>query len=120
MTIDTWRNYAKCFATTGDERQRLMTAHLSPDIVYRDPNTELRGHEAFAAEMTRMQAMFPDHTFEILAIDAHHRHSVARWRLLDPEGKHVTNGLSHAIHDTDGRLADITGYYPITTTTGWR
>jgi hypothetical protein len=120
MSIEIWRNYARCFATSGAERQSLMTTHLSPDVVYRDPRTELRGHEAFAAEMARMRAMFPGHTFEILAVDAHHGRSVARWRLLDAEGNHVTNGLSHAIHDTDGRLADITGYYPITAAAGWQ
>jgi hypothetical protein len=49
MSLETWRNYAKCFATSGDERQRLMAAHLSPTVVYRDPNTEVHGHEAFAA-----------------------------------------------------------------------
>ena len=120
MSVDAWRGYAQCFATSGQERQRLMTAHLSPSVVYRDPNTEVHGYEAFAAEMTRTQAVFPGHTFEILAVDAHHRHSVARWRLLDVEGKHVANGLSHAVHDADGRLADITGFYPIAPVTDWR
>ncbi|HKS99365.1 MAG TPA: nuclear transport factor 2 family protein [Rugosimonospora sp.] len=118
MSIDTWRHYAKCFATSGDERERLMNAHLSPTVVYRDPNTEVHGHQAFAAEMTRTQAMFPGHTFEVFAVDAHHDRSVARWRLLDADGNHVANGLSHAIHDTDGRLSDITGFYPIAPV-GW-
>ena len=120
MSIDTWRNYARCFSTSDDERQRLMAAHLSPKVIYRDPNTEVHGHEAFAAEMTRMQTAFPGHTFEVFAVDAHHNHSMARWRLLDAEGNHVTNGLSHGIHDTDGRLADITGFYPIKPITGWQ
>jgi hypothetical protein len=70
--------------------------------------------------MTRMQAIFPGHTFEVFAVDAHHRHSVARWRLLDAHGNHIANGLSHAVHDADGRLADITGFYPVVPTAGWQ
>lgn len=119
MSIETWPNYARCFATSGEERRRLMAAHLSPDVVYRDPRTEVRGQQAFDAEMTRMQAMFPGHTFEVLAVDAHHAHSVARWRLLDADGNHIATGLSHAVHDTDGRLADITGFYPVAAVAGW-
>ena len=120
MTVDTWRNYAKCFATSGEERRQLMSAHLSPTVVYRDPSTEVHGHDAFAEEMDRMQARFPGYTFEVFAVDAHHDRSVARWRLLDPDGNHLANGMSHAIHDGDGRLADITGFYPIAPGTGWR
>jgi predicted ester cyclase len=111
MTIETWRLYAQCWSQTQDERRAALSQHVTDDVRYRDPNTEVAGRDALAAYMAGFQHAFPGHCFEIREVVAHHDRSVAWWRQLDPCGHAVHDGVSFAAHDETGRLRDITGFF---------
>ena len=113
MNIEFWKTYAGCWSVSEDVRRKLLPQVASADVCYRDPNTEVAGHAAFSAYMGGFQKGFPGHRFDIDHVDAHHGRSLARWRLVDAGGKLVQHGVSAAVHDGEGRLRDVTGFFPV-------
>ena len=49
--------------------------------------------------------------FEITSVRHHHDRSLAAWRLVDPNGQVVFDGVSTARYVADGRLEDISGFF---------
>lgn len=106
-----WRRYARIWSLDGEARDAELRACCAPAVAYADPRVELEGLEAFAACMDGFRAAFPGHGFAIRAVSAHHGHSLARWDLLDPEGRAVLPGLSHGELDAEGRFLRLRGFY---------
>jgi len=111
MTHDFWRSYASCWSAPDAQRTELLPQLTSADVSYRDPMTEVRGREAFSAYMKQFQNGYPGHRFDVERVDAHHDRSLARWQLIDPSGQPVQRGVSSAVHDEEGRLRDVTGFF---------
>jgi hypothetical protein len=112
MTNELWATYAQCWSASGDDRARVLADVTASDVRYRDPQAEAHGRESLSAYMGQFQKGFPGHRFGITRVDAHHGRSLARWELLDPNGTAVQRGISYAVHDGEGRLAEITGFFP--------
>jgi hypothetical protein len=114
MNIEMWKSYARCWSLASEARAELLPQLTAEAVRYRDPYAEIAGREAFAAYMAGFQKGFPGHSFAIDDVAAHHDGSLARWRQVDGEGRVVCNGISYAAHDPDGRLREITGFFPQT------
>lgn len=73
----------------------------------------MQGQDAFSDYMGAFQRGFPGFRFAIARVDAHHGRSLAHWHLVDGAGTPVQDGVSCAAHDDQGRLRDVTGFFPI-------
>ncbi|MCD6078045.1 MAG: hypothetical protein K0R89_1983 [Ramlibacter sp.] len=77
-----------------------------------DPPMEGRGHAGISDLAATLLSQFPGHRFErSTAIDAHHDFARYGWRLLDPLGAEVLEGVDFVQFDVDGRIARIVGFF---------
>ena len=111
--------------------ERLVDAHLAayanPDATSRmaairdlwsqegrlvDPPMEARGHAGISDLAATLLSQFPGHRFErSTAVDTHHEFLRYGWRLLDPKGVAVLEGVDFVQFDVDGRIARIVGFF---------
>ncbi|GAA2866124.1 hypothetical protein Acy02nite_38840 [Actinoplanes cyaneus] len=113
MNTDIWHAYAAAWTAPAAERRTLLERHVSPEVAYRDPGIEVRGRDELAGYMHDFGQAMPGLRFAIVAVDAHHDRSLAHWEMRDPDDVAVQNGISHAAHDAEQRLTDITGFFPM-------
>lgn len=93
-------------------RAELLARCWAADGAYRDPTVAIDGREALAEHMGGFQARLPGHRLVLrTAIDEHHRWLRFGWRMLDPGGAAVLEGLDIGERDADGRLARIVGFF---------
>jgi hypothetical protein len=110
---DIWHAYASAWSAPQPHRDDLLDRNVGPEVSYRDPTAEVLGRAGLSDYMHAFQQGFPGFSFAIVAVDAHHDRSLARWQLHDPDGTPVQDGISHAVHDATRRLTDIAGFFPI-------
>jgi hypothetical protein len=116
---------------TMNPTERLVDAHLAaycePDATQRqqavsklwssegrlvDPPLEASGHGGIAAQAGQLLAQFPGHRFErTTAIDEHHAFARYGWRLHDPAGATVLEGVDILELDVDGRIGRVVGFF---------
>lgn len=109
-----WARYARIWSAEAPVRDAELPACLAPDVRYTDPNTSLQGHDALSQYMAGFQGSVPPGSaFEITGVRDHHARSLAFWRLVSPAGLTLQSGTSFAHHADDGRLQDITGFFPV-------
>jgi len=110
---DIWHAYATAWSAPQPHRDDLLDRNVGPEVTYRDPTVEVLGRGGLSDYMHAFQQGFPGYSFAIVAVDAHHDRSLAHWKLHDPDGTPVQDGISHAVHDASRRLTDIAGFFPI-------
>jgi isopropylmalate/homocitrate/citramalate synthase len=113
MIENIWAEYASCWSATPADAALLLDRHIAAAVVYRDPSAEVHGREQLADYMRQFRESVPGHRFAILSVHGHHDRSLARWELRDDNGAAVQSGASHALHDGDRRLLEITGYFGV-------
>jgi hypothetical protein len=111
--------------------ERLVDAHLAayaePDAAARitaireiwslegrlvDPPMEARGQAGISDLAATLLSQFPGHRFErSTALDTHHEFLRYGWRLLEPNGAAVLEGVDFVQCDVDGRIARIVGFF---------
>jgi hypothetical protein len=108
-----WPRYARIWSSEPSLRESALQDCLADGATYCDPNGLLKGREALSDYMAGFQQSVPRGRFEIIQVIAHNGRSLARWALLSANGAILQQGASFATHDGDGRLKDITGFFPL-------
>lgn len=111
-TLETiWDRYAQCWSAPESERNRFLATCVADDVTYRDPHQEALGRDALQRAMVAFAKQFPGQHFVIDGVTSHHLRSLARWRLVAPDGSTSMSGTSAASHREDGRLHEISGFF---------
>ena len=77
-----------------------------------DPPMEARGHAGISDLAATLLSQFPGHRFErSTAVDAHHEFARYGWRLVEPHGAAVLEGVDFLQLDVDGRIGRIVGFF---------
>ena len=77
-----------------------------------DPPFESRGQQGIHEQAGMLLGQFPGHRFErTTAIDAHHDVLRYGWRLADPAGATVLEGVDILDLDVDGRIGRVVGFF---------
>jgi hypothetical protein len=94
--------------TNGDERRRLLELSISDDAELVDPTGRWRGVEGFSERIANYHGSAPG-TAVVSAsgVDAHNDLERYAWKIVDPEGNEIMEGLDVAERDRDGRLRRI-------------
>jgi AcrR family transcriptional regulator len=83
---DIWNAYATAWSAPRPHRDDLLDRNVGPEVTYRDPTAEVLGRGGLSDYMHAFQQVFPGYSFAIVAVDAHHDPSLARWQLRGPDG----------------------------------
>jgi hypothetical protein len=121
---------ASC-TTANASLDRLVDTHLAayaePDAARRlallkdswslegrliDPPFDATGHQGISNQAAMLLGQFPGHRFErTTAIDAHHEVLRYGWRLVNPAGTAVVEGIDVVDLDVDGRISRVVGFF---------
>jgi len=107
-----WENYVSTWKSSLiSEKRALFATCLAPDSVYTDPLILARGWQELLDYMVQFHEQVPGAYFVTQQFLAHHRCSVARWKMLNAEGLTLDEGISYAEYDDAGRLRNVTGFF---------
>lgn len=110
--LTNWNTYQAAWADiSADERQSMIAASISPDVVYTDPTSISHGYNELTAKMEDTQQRFPGATFHNDKFVSHHDQAVSHWTMNDLSGQPIFVGVSTARFDDDDRLASMTGFF---------
>jgi len=93
------------------ERRARLAERVTPDVTYTDPNVSLEGVKAFSDFVTQFQNDVPGGHFVITGAYAHHRRTLAHWKMLGPDSSVMLIGVSVADVSEDGKFTAITGFF---------
>jgi SnoaL-like domain len=107
-----WDTYTESWrAPTAAEKRDLWQRCLSPACVYTDPLAVARGWGELTDYMLDFHRQVPGGHFVTEEFMAHHRRSVARWRMVGRDGTTIGTGMSYGEYDDDGKLVVMTGFF---------
>lgn len=109
-----WTRYAAIWSADLGTRESELKECLAEDASYCDPNGPPMDRDALSDYMAGFQQSAPGAGFRIIQVVAHSGRSLARWALQDADGVVLQIGASYAVHDADGRLKEINGFFPLT------
>jgi hypothetical protein len=93
-------------------RQRLLEKSWADTATYTDPRTDLAGRDALCAHIARVQSGRPgSRILRTSGIDLHHGRLRFAWKLVDPAGGTVIEGVDFGELAADGRFARIVGFF---------
>jgi hypothetical protein len=105
-----WNQYAACWSVVPDSREPEVAKCVTGDVRYRDQNTVTNGLSELSGYMEAFRSASPASSFRIDTVLGHHDATMARWSLVDAEGRSMATGASFA-GERDGLLANITGFF---------
>ena len=105
--------YCDAWNAEADERRHaLLEQSWADGGTYTDPRTELSGRGALFAHIARVQAGRPGSRIVLTSgVDSHHRVLRFSWKLVDPGGRTVVEGVDFGELADDGRLRRILGFF---------
>ncbi len=109
-----WDEYALSWSETDETaRLKIFASCLGEAIAYCDPMMNTSGYEELSGYMNGFQQQLPGHRFVIDEVMAHNGRCLAKWTLSSQEHGAVHEGTSFAEVGEDGRLTNITGFFPM-------
>lgn len=111
--FDLWTRYAAIWSLPEQQRMDELKACVADDITYCDPNNAIEGRHALSHYMGGLQSSVPGGRFQIASVSNHHGRMLAHWALVGADGKQLQAGASFALAAEDGRLRNISGFFPL-------
>lgn len=100
--------------TDAGRRRELIAATWTEACRYVDPVFAAAGHDEIESMTAGFQQQFPGLTFVHTGeIESHHDRIRYTWDLVDATGERQAAGTDVAVIASDGRLADVTGFFDV-------
>jgi hypothetical protein len=94
--------------TNAGERRRLLQRSVREDVELIDPTGRWQGFDGLSERIANYHAAAPGTTvMPASGVDAHNSVERYAWKIVDPTGNDLMEGLDIAERDTDGRLQRI-------------
>ena len=105
--------YFECWNTTDNEAQAAAVARTwTDDAISSDPLNRVTGHDELLAMFRGTQEAYPGHRFEqVGGSDGHHDLVRWGWRMVDPSGETMLDGIDAAVVGADGRITYLAGFF---------
>jgi hypothetical protein len=99
-------------APTEGARRELLEKSWADDGAYTDPRSDLSGRDALLAHISHVQATRPGSRIVMTSgVDSHHGLLRFAWKLIDPHGAMLVEGIDFGELAADGRLRRIVGFF---------
>lgn len=99
-------------APTEGTRRALLEKSWTDDGAYTDPRSDLSGRDALLAHISRVQAARTgSRIVRTSDVDLHHGLLRFAWKLVDPQGATLVEGIDFGELAADGRLRRIVGFF---------
>jgi hypothetical protein len=94
--------------TNADERRQLLQRSVREDVELIDPTGRWQGFDGLSERIANYHAAAPGTAvMPASGVDAHNSVSRYAWKIVDPTGNDLMEGLDIAERDADGRLRRI-------------
>jgi hypothetical protein len=114
--LQTWNAYQRAWGPVHEtEREELLRASVSEDILYTDPSSQTRGLRELFARIGQSQQKFAGAYFKNDSFLEHHDQGFFLWTMYDVEGRIFVKGSSFGRFGADGRLVQATGFFELPT-----
>ncbi|MFB7251969.1 nuclear transport factor 2 family protein [Microbacterium sp. NPDC056234] len=103
--IETWN------ATSGEEKDALLSRHWASEATYTDPMGSVVGHAAIAATIDAVHEQFPGFVFTpVGTVDSHHSQTRFQWGLGPAGEAPMIIGFDVLVTDETGRIHSVLGF----------
>ena len=110
----TWETYVKSWKVeTAEEKHALLKQCMSSNNKYNDPVIQTNGQTALTEYMLDFHQQIPGGHFVTTYFLAHSNKSIARWEMRNNEGQKITDGISYAEYNENGKLISETGFFEL-------
>ena len=110
--LKTWNIYQRAWGPVHEsEREELLRASVSEDILYTDPSSQTHGLQELVARIAQSQAKFAGAYFKNDSFLEHHDLGLFLWTMYDRNGQVFVRGTSFGRFGSDGRLVQATGFF---------
>ncbi|MBK3662217.1 nuclear transport factor 2 family protein [Bradyrhizobium diazoefficiens] len=114
--LKTWNAYQRAWGPVDEtEREELLRASVSEDILYTDPSSQTRGLQELFARIGQSQQKFTGAYFKNDSFLEHHDQALFLWTMYDAEDRVFVKGSSFGHFGADGRLVQATGFFEVPT-----
>jgi hypothetical protein len=98
--------------TSADERAKLLERSIAEDAELIDPTGRWRGSAGLSERIANYHATAPGTTVvAATGVDMHNGIERYAWKIVDPSGTELMEGLDVAERDPDGRLQRIVMFH---------
>lgn len=106
--VETYDRYLAAWSAIPDaERETLLRATLSDEIVFENPQQTRRGIADMIAHLEGFQQRTPGGTFRMNTMVGWGDRALAEWQLVDAAGKPGFSGYDMLAFDSSGRISTI-------------
>jgi hypothetical protein len=110
---DTWDTYTQSWSEADtSKRSQLFAQSLHDDCVYTDPLVQATGYDRLSEYISTLQENIPGVRLETTDFNSHHDRSLAHWNMVGANGAVLGQGASVGMYGLDGRLTQMTGFFP--------
>src|SRR5688572_24584809 len=86
-------------------RTAILETCWAPDGIYSDPSARVEGREALVAHIAGFRQTFAGHRIETASgVDSHGSNARFAWRMVDPDGKQIMEGIDFVRFDDAGLI----------------
>lgn len=109
---DTYEIYARVWDSRTSDWQQLLAQVVSDSCTYSNMVISGVGLESLALAIKTFHSTNPESVFATTAYMEQHGKSLGHWNLIDSAGKVMMSGSNHTAYDADGRMVQISGFWP--------
>jgi hypothetical protein len=114
ILLKTWNIYQRAWGPVHEsEREELLRASVSEDILYTDPSSQTHGLQELMARIAQSQQKFAGAYFKNDSFSEYHDHGLFHWTMYDRDGRVFVRGTSFGRFGSDGRLVQATGFFEV-------
>ena len=107
-----WKNYLEAYGNLpAQDRQRLLAASVSNDVVSINPRDETQGLENLVVHVEQFQKLLPSSYFKMNSLKLHHEQALIEWTLYKADGTAVTTAHTYGVLNDEGRLKKLIGFF---------
>ncbi len=107
-----WNSYLEAYGNVSTEdRQRLLAASVSDDVLSANPGDETQGLENLVTHVEQFQKRLPGSYFKMISLKFHHEQALMQWTLYKSDGTVVTTAHTYGAFNDQGRLKRLIGFF---------
>ena len=109
-----WKTYQDAWAdVTAEERERLLRASVTEDVVFTSPSAHGRGLSELVTHVTEFQQQFPGAYFRNEQLIEQNDQLLSSWTMFNGDDSVFAKGQSYARISEKGLLAHLAGFWKL-------